>query len=92
METPANKFNSNNLKLAYEIQKALTNSFPKAEDRGVKHARFYVLKNASCPAVLVEVGFISNPGEEKVLASSVGQTVIVDSLLNGFKKYLEAVK
>lgn len=36
-------------------------------NRGVKHKAFFVLKNTKMPAVLVEVAFISNPKEEKLL-------------------------
>ena len=39
-------------------------------DRGVKDAAFYVIKNTKMPAVLVEIGFISNPTEEQLLGSS----------------------
>jgi hypothetical protein len=38
-----------------------------SEDRGVKRSRFLVLKEAPCPAVLVECGFVSNKREEEKL-------------------------
>ena len=53
-------------KLAEAVQKALVNEINLA-DRGVKHKNFYVLKNTKMPAVLVEVAFINNPKEEKLL-------------------------
>lgn len=40
------------------------------QDRKVKSANFYVVKNTTMPAILVELGFISNPYEEKLLATS----------------------
>ncbi|MHB1653240.1 MAG: N-acetylmuramoyl-L-alanine amidase [Desulfitobacteriaceae bacterium] len=43
------------------------------QDRGVKDANFYVIKYTNMPAVLVELGFISNPNEEKILSSLDGQ-------------------
>lgn len=39
------------------------------EDRGVRSANFFVLRKARMPAILMETGFISNPGEEARLAS-----------------------
>ncbi len=53
-------------KLAGAVQKALVNEINLA-DRGVKHKDFFVLKNTKMPAVLIEVAFINNPKEEKLL-------------------------
>ncbi|HZK57704.1 MAG TPA: N-acetylmuramoyl-L-alanine amidase [Clostridia bacterium] len=54
------------IKLASVIQRSLVNEINLA-DRGVKHKDFFVLKNTEMPAVLVEVAFINNPKEEKLL-------------------------
>lgn len=51
-----------------------------AEDRGVKQAPFLVLMGAAMPAILVEVGFITNPTEEMRLASGEIQDTIAKSL------------
>lgn len=53
-------------KLADSVQKSLVNEIGLA-NRGVKHKEFYVLKNTKMPAILVEVAFINNPKEEKLL-------------------------
>ena len=45
----------------------------KTENRGIKQAPFRVLAGATMPAVLVEVGFISHPDEEKQLRSAAFQ-------------------
>lgn len=49
-------------------------------NRGVKQAGFYVLNGAFMPAVLVEIGFISNPQEEQVLVSPRYQQLIAERL------------
>ncbi|HEX2188591.1 MAG TPA: N-acetylmuramoyl-L-alanine amidase [Longimicrobiaceae bacterium] len=49
-------------------------------NRGVKQAGFYVLNGAFMPAVLVEIGFISNPQEEQLLASARQQQLIAERL------------
>lgn len=54
-------------KLATCIQSQIVNSLGTV-DRGVKTANFYVLKITDCPAVLVELAFISNPDDEALLA------------------------
>ena len=51
-----------------------------SEARGVKQAPFRVLVGAAMPAVLVEVAFISNPEEEKLLASDAYQTKVASAL------------
>ena len=61
-----NRFDGENLFLAYSIQKALLRR-TKAVDRGIKRARFAVLKDIDAPGVLIELGFISNPREERLL-------------------------
>lgn len=83
IQMPVNEFDQNSYRLAYEIQKSLKKSFPATSDRGVKHARFYVLKHATCPAVLIEMGFISNQQEGKNLASDIYQVKLMDAILNG---------
>ena len=56
-------------------------------NRGIKEGPFAVLKTAGMPAVLTEIGFISNSEEEKYLMSSKGQDAIVNSLFNAIKKF-----
>ena len=86
-----NAFDKNNYRLAFELQQSII-STTRAFDKGVKHARFFVIKNAICPAVLVETGFISNPSEEMNLASSGRQAAIVSSIVSGVERYAAAAK
>ena len=92
IKTEVNEFDQNSYRLAYEVQKALIKNFPGTSDRGVKHARFYVLKNATCPAILIETGFISNPQEGKEMASDLYQVKVMDAILNGMAEYLSTIK
>lgn len=57
-------------------------------DRGAKAASFYVLNNTNMPSVLVELGFISNPNEEKLLNNSDFQTKSATGLSNGIIQIL----
>jgi N-acetylmuramoyl-L-alanine amidase len=57
---------------------------------GVKRAFFYVLINTEMPSILAEVGFISNPHEEKLLRTNSYRQSIAESLYQGVKKYVEA--
>ena len=55
--------------------------------RGVKQAPFRVLVGAAMPATLVEVAFISNPEEEKQLASETFQQQIAAALARGIERF-----
>jgi N-acetylmuramoyl-L-alanine amidase len=57
-------------------------------DRGVKQAGFVVLDGAFMPAVLVEIGFLSNPAEERMLADAAVQDRIAEELALGLRDYL----
>jgi N-acetylmuramoyl-L-alanine amidase len=60
-------------------------------DRGVKQAGFLVLFKTTVPAVLVELGFLSNPTEEKYLNSAEGQQNLANALFDAFVKYKSQV-
>ncbi len=72
--------------LASRIQEELA-VVTGSEGRGVKQAPFRVLVGAAMPAVLVEVAFISNPEEEKLLASDAYQARIARSLARGIERF-----
>lgn len=59
-------------------------------DRGVKQAELFVIYKTTMPAVLTEVGFISNPEEERFMKSDAGQAQIALSLFNAFAAYKQA--
>lgn len=55
-----------------------------------QYASLGVLRSPDIPSVLIEVGFISNPQEEKLLATSAFQQKIAQSIYNGIKRYVRA--
>ncbi|MCP4181111.1 MAG: N-acetylmuramoyl-L-alanine amidase [bacterium] len=75
----------NSAKLGYEIQKSLIKL--DSPDRGVKHARFAVLRLSKVPSVLIETGFISNRSEEIRLNSNNYQEKLATAIVNGIVKY-----
>ena len=71
----------------YNVE-GLSPSFPGVLDRGVHTAPFYVLIGANMPSILTEVGFISNPEEERWLKSEEYQQKLALALLEGVRTYL----
>ena len=61
-----NRQDAGNMLLAWNIQSSLLRR-TKAVDRGIKRARFAVLRDINAPGVLIEIGFITNAAEEKKL-------------------------
>jgi N-acetylmuramoyl-L-alanine amidase len=61
-------------------------------DRGVKQAPFRVLMGANMPAVLVELGFISNPDEEKKLQSPEYRSGLIAALVRSVQRYKALVE
>ncbi len=72
-------------RLAFLIQQEQS-GLNTSPGRGVKHARFKVLRSAGCPAVLVEAGFISNPAELKKCASSEYQRLLAQTIARAVRK------
>lgn len=66
--------------------KNLKNSFSR-HDNGVKQALFYVLVGAQMPSCLLEISYISNPEEEKLLSNDLYRTKIAMSIVEGIDNY-----
>jgi N-acetylmuramoyl-L-alanine amidase len=58
-------------------------------NRGVKQAAFYVLRGTYAPGILVEVGFMTNPGDEKNLNNKKVRTKVADAIYKGVLKYAQ---
>ena len=64
-----------------EVVQAELNALAGIKDRGVKQANFLVLRGATMPAILVEVGFLSNPAEERRMRTPEFQRATAEALL-----------
>jgi N-acetylmuramoyl-L-alanine amidase len=80
------KYIDRSVDFASTIQKQFKN-YCNRSDRGVRQAGFWVLHRSACPSVLVEVGFISNPAEERYLTSEMGQKEMATGIFNAFVDY-----
>lgn len=79
------------IKLAGSIQKELISNLTYYDsmvyNRGLKQALFFVLVGAQMPSALVEIGFISNSEEEKLLATESYRQKIAYSIVSGINEY-----
>lgn len=86
-----NAHNGANMILAYMLQKNLL-AKTGAEDRGIRRARFAVLKDINCPAALVECGFLSNAREEWLFRTDDYLNKVSQALAQGIIEYLGFVE
>jgi len=81
-----NRLNNKNVYLAYQLQRSLTKGLGM-EDRGVHWARWAVLREATMPAVLIEAGFMSNPGEGRKIFDAGYRKQIAKAIVDGVSAY-----
>lgn len=73
------------------VQRELNEAL-QLKDRGVKQAPFRVLKGAAMPAVLVELGFLNNPDEEKKLQDAEHRSQLIEALARAVTRYKALVE
>jgi len=83
---PGENAAKNSFSLAWHVQNQLIRIL-KAPDRGVKRARFVVLRETRCPSILIECGFISNRTEENLLAQANYQENLAIAITRGIYDY-----
>jgi len=66
-------------------------SMTKLHKRQVEQAGFMVLKSVRVPSLLIETGFISNPGEAKKLATDQHQQQLAQAIFKGIRRYFTRV-
>ncbi|EIP96420.1 N-acetylmuramoyl-L-alanine amidase [Opitutaceae bacterium TAV1] len=87
---PGNAHDEWNALLGYQIQRHLMARLGSV-DRGLKRARFAVLREAPCPAVLIEAGYLSNAAEARKIATDAYRQDIADSIAAAVRVYAAAL-
>lgn len=81
--------------LAHIVQDSLYRQMrelkPNWRNRGVKKAPFIVLLNATMPAILTEIGFISNPQDESLLKKEQAQAGVAEALYSAIETYFRSL-
>ena len=76
---------------SYEFAQIVHKEFANAidsKDRGLFKSKFYVINHTTCPSILVETGFISNPEERKELMTTQRRQKTAEAIAKGILKYL----
>ena len=84
--TRANRSEQKSLLLAYQVQKAMVRDL-KLTDRGVRRARFAVLRDTAMPAILIEGGYMSHPVERKKIYSAAYRRQLAEAIVDGIQAY-----
>lgn len=85
-----NRYDAQNVWLAHCIQGSALRA-TGGMDRGVRRARFWVLRYAECPAVLIEGGFLTNPHEEQRILGAEYRERLARAIADGIMEYRKAV-
>lgn len=88
---PGNRSDEKNLLLAYQLQQSLVSQLG-SQDRGVRRARFEVLREATMPAALVEAGFLSHPAEGGQIATAEYRRHVARAMVTGVQAYKKMVE
>ena len=88
--TTANRVEQKSLLLAYQMQNSLVQSL-RVPDRGVRRARYAVLRDATMPAILIEGGYMTHPVERKKIYDAVYRRQMALAMVKGILAYQRLV-
>ncbi|WP_035611216.1 N-acetylmuramoyl-L-alanine amidase [Haloferula sp. BvORR071] len=75
--------------LASYVHSGMTSKV-RTVNRGVKTARFYVIRNTTCPAILCECGFVSNPSERERMKQAWFRQALAEGIADGIMRFRRA--
>ncbi len=81
-------YDETSLKLAQIIHSSIIQNVINLKDRGLRKARFYVLRKNSMPAIVVETGYITGKEDSNRLKNPESQHKIAEAITIGILKYL----
>lgn len=88
---PGNQSDPWNALLAYYVQRSLTHSL-KSPDRGLKRARFTVLRDIQMPGILLEGGFVSHENEGRNIGSGAYRQKFAEAITQGVLTYQKTIR
>jgi len=82
--------NAGNIAVSERVAAMVEHQFrnrAQRRSRGIKQAGFMILWHASTPAILVELGFLSNPNEARYMNSEYGQTIMASAIFRAIRDF-----
>ena len=86
LNEPGNACDVQSAALAGSVYHSLLGNIPEI-DRGLKRARFAVLRLARVPSILIEGGFLSSPTESQLIASAAWRNKLAEAIVTGIENY-----
>ncbi|KIL49880.1 cell wall-binding repeat-containing protein [Jeotgalibacillus soli] len=83
------KYSPDSKRMAAEIHNGVLSNAPVPEGRGLIHEDFFVIRNAQMPSALIEVGYMTNPTEERLIKQRDFQTKVAAGIANGIDGYFD---
>lgn len=80
-----------NAVLGYRMHSSLVRAL-KSDDRGLKRARFAVLRDLDCPGLLVEGGYLSNDAEARKIGTAKWRQELAVAIASGVQQYRDALR
>ncbi len=87
----ADTYTDQSLNFAAKAQNQYS-KYASRHDKGVKRASLWVLWRTYMPSVLTEIGYLTNPEEERFLGSEKGQDYVASSLFKAFREYKDEIE
>ena len=84
-------YHQESMSLAQTVHSSFASSV-QSPNRGLFKSKFYVINHTTCPAILVEIGFISNSGEREQLIGSKRKQATAKSIAEGIDNYFKQYK
>ena len=85
-------YHDNSKSLAEIVHKHMIKQIPSAKDRGLFKSKFYVINHTTVPAVLCEIGFLSNPDERNEIITDSRKQRTARAIAEGIIEYLKGRK
>lgn len=84
-------YHQESMSLAQTVHASLASTI-HSNDRGLFKSKFYVINHTTSPAILIEIGFISNEEERNQMLSETRKQQTAQSIADGIQKYLQQYK